>query len=128
MDSECSDEIDSDEGEILDKPKKVDDKIRIPPIVVYSHVHDHMKTLNDIKESDVEIKANNRIIVYTKTEDDYQTFIEKIKAAKVKYHTYSFPNKTLIKSVLKGVPANVKPEEIMHDLKNKYNLKMIEVK
>ena len=113
-------------------PNATTGKVKIPPIVVYSHVQNHMKTLDLIKASmkaDFDIKAkNNRIIVYTKNKEDYHTFIEKIKTSNVDYHTYTLPDKKVVKSILKGVPVNVTTKEIYDDLKVKNNLNVLDVK
>lgn len=67
-----------------------------------------MKTLDEIKKlmkEDFEIRSkSNRIIVYTKSEQDYNVFTEKIKESGVDYHTYTILSKKPVKSVLKGIP------------------------
>ena len=107
-------------------------KVKIPPIVVYSYVNTHMKTLNDIKkllkEDFILSIKKNRIIIHTKNESDYKTFISKIKESGTEYHTYTFPEQKPLKSVLKGLAPNFTTEEIMSDLKERKKVKVTSVK
>ena len=52
-------------------------KKKIPPLVIYTYIQEHVNTLKemekDLKE-EIDVKCkNNRIIMYTKNEEDYKT-------------------------------------------------------
>lgn len=107
-------------------------KPKIPPLVIYTHIEDHVKTLKDIQKELKEPLSisckQNRMIIYPKNEEDYVTLSEKIKAAKVHFHTYSLEKEKPVVSILKGLPPNIKPFEIKEELENSHKLKVSDVK
>lgn len=106
-------------------------KTKIPPLVIYNNIENHVKTLNEMKKDltdEISLKCkSNRIIIYTKNIQDYNKMREKIAAAQVQYHTYSLDSEKPITTILKGLPNNITIEEILQDLAEK-NLQVIEVK
>ena len=95
-------------------------KERIPPVVVYSYLPNHTNTLRKLNEklqAPVEVKTKqNRLLLYTKTENDYEMILGEIQKAKLEYHTYPLPNKHQPKITLKGIPPNVPVDEIKEEL------------
>lgn len=93
---------------------------RIPPIVVYSYLTNHtqtLKQLNDKLTTPVEVKTKpNRLLLYTKTEKDYELLLRELQTAHLEYHTYPLPNKRQPKITLKGIPPNVPVDEIRDEL------------
>lgn len=118
--------------ETTERPdKKLVRKCRIPPIVIYTHLKDHVKTMKELREEledDIELKSKpDRIIMYTKNEKDYATVLNRVKAAQIKSHTYTLENKKLVTSIIKGLPVNIAEDDIKLELGEK-NLKVIDVK
>jgi hypothetical protein len=61
----------------------------------------------------VEVKTkSNRLLLYTKSTQDYNTALSEIQAAKLEYHTYPLPDTCKTRLVLKGIPPNVPEEDI----------------
>lgn len=106
-------------------------KQKIPPIVVYSYVQNHTKTLKAIRTSlkeDFHIRTKkDRIIIYTNNLDDYKKMLEEIEKSKAGFHTYTLPSEKVVKLVIKGLPPNINSEEIHEELKLK-NLEVDKVK
>ena len=93
---------------------------RIPPIVIYSYLTNHSPTLKQVNEKlstpvDVKSKAN-RLLLYTKSTQDYNILLTEIRTAKLAYHTYPLPETTQPRLVLKGIPPNVPEEDIREEL------------
>jgi hypothetical protein len=93
---------------------------RIPPIVVYSYFTNHTQTiqaLNAKRKCPVEIKTKqNRLMIYTKRESDYEILLREIQQAKMEYHTYPLAHLRQPRVALKGLPPTVTTEEIANDL------------
>jgi hypothetical protein len=91
-------------------------KERIPPIVLYSYLNNHsqtLKTLNDKLSKQIDIKTKtNRLLLLTKTVQDYEILLREIKTANLAYHTYPLPNAHQPRVALKGIPPNVTIDEI----------------
>lgn len=51
--------------------------------------------------------------------DDYIKLENEINKSKREYHTYTLPTEKIVKMVVKGLPKNIKIEEIKADLINK---------
>ena len=127
--------LDNDEEPNIERPKSanqtLDKKRKVPPIVVHSHVSNHTQAFNEIRKSvkdEYSIKAkSNRMIISTQNEHDYKVFIDKVKEAGIEYHTYTFPDRKPINSILRGLPANITTAEIQDALTVK-NMKSITVK
>ena len=121
------DEVDEDE-----KVKIPSKKEKIPPLVIYSHIDDHTKTLNEIqKDLKEKLTINckrNRMIIYAGSIEDYRVMRQKIEAAKLSYHTYSLDADKPVVSILKGLPDNVTTLEIKDELEKDYKLPVMEVK
>jgi hypothetical protein len=65
----------------------------------------------------VEVKTkSNRLLVYTKSTQDYNTVLAEIQSAKLDCHTYPLPDTFQTRLVLKGIPPNVPEEEIREAL------------
>jgi hypothetical protein len=96
---------------------------KTPPIVLYSFLNNHSQTIKSLNEkltSPVEIKTKeNRILLYTRTETDYEILLRDIKQANVAYHTYPLPQTKQPRLVLKGLPPNIDTAEIKEDLQAK---------
>lgn len=107
-------------------------KFKIPPLVIYTHIEDHVKSLQQmLKESNEKFSMvckQNRLIIYTKNEHDYAVMRKKIEAAQVSFHTYFLDSEKPIVSILKGLPSNITPLEIKEELENEHELKVLEVK
>lgn len=107
-------------------------KPKIPPIVIYTHIKDHMKTLQEMqKDLSEKISINckrDRMIIYTKNENDYTILREKITAAQVSYHTYTLDKDKPVVSILKGLPGNISALEIKDEIEREHSLKVTEVK
>jgi hypothetical protein len=72
---------------------------RIPPIVIYSFLNNHSSTLKEVNEKlttpvDVKSKAN-RLLLYSKSSQDYNILLTEIQTAKLAYHTYPLSEATL---------------------------------
>jgi hypothetical protein len=97
-------------------PQPSDRQPRIPPIVIYSFLTNHSSTLQKVNNklsAPVEVKTKlNRLLLYTKTTQDYSTVLSEIQAAKLEYHTYPLPDTLHTRLVLKGIPPNVPEEDI----------------
>jgi hypothetical protein len=100
-------------------------KERVPPTVIYSYLNNHTQTLKALNEklsSPVAIKTKlNRLLLYTKTEADYEVLLREIQQAKLAYHTYPLPHTRQPRVTLKRLPPNVTTEEITAEL-NHHNL------
>jgi hypothetical protein len=105
-------EPDSDSTEPI--PPISSRKERVPPIVIYSYLNNHtqtLKTLNEKLSSPVEIKTKqNRLLLFTKNEIDYEVLLREIQQAKLAYHTYPLPHARQPRVTLKGLPPNVTTE------------------
>ena len=77
---------------------------KISPLVIYTHIKDHQKTLQemqkDLTEKLIISCKRDRMVIYTKYESDYKKMREKIKAANVPYHTCSLGSEKPIVSIL----------------------------
>jgi hypothetical protein len=97
-------------------PQPSDRQPRIPPIVIYSFLTNHSSTLQKVNNklsAPVEVKTkSNRLLLYTKSTQDYNTALSEIQAAKLEYHTYPLPDTLQTRLVLKGIPPNVPEEDI----------------
>lgn len=130
-------EIGSDEETEQSKPQNRDKKAaatkkdKIPPIVVYSYLKEHMATMKQFKSQlsgEISVKMRgSRMIIYTENVSDYQKVLQKVKESKIDFHTYTLENKKQVTSILKGLPTNISPEEIKEELAE-FNLNVIDVK
>jgi len=59
---------------------------------------------------------SNRMLLYTKSTQDYNILLSEIRIAKLAYHTYPLPENTQLRLVLKGIPPNVPEEDISAEL------------
>jgi hypothetical protein len=95
---------------------------RIPPIVIYSYLNNHSATLkqvNDKLSTPVDVKSKtDRLLLYTKSSQDYtcNILLTEILTAKLAYHTYTLPENTQPRLVIKGIPPNVQEEDIREEL------------
>jgi hypothetical protein len=65
----------------------------------------------------IEIKAKqNKLVLYAKTESDYELPLREIQQAKIAYHTYQLPQLKQPRVTLKGLPPNIPTEEITAEL------------
>ena len=98
-------------------------KLKIPPIVVYSHIKNHTETLKNIQgliKNQLSVKCkNNRVIFFTQTVEDYEKIKSEIAKSETEYHTYSLSSDKETRMVLKGIASNVTDQEILEDLQNK---------
>jgi hypothetical protein len=69
----------------------------------------------------------NRLLLYTKTESDYEILLGEIQKAKLEYHTYPLPNKHQPKITLKGIPPNVSVDEMKEELTQR-NVQVITIR
>jgi hypothetical protein len=80
---------DSDTESAVSTPPSPSRKERIPPIVLYRYLNSHsqtLKALNDKLSSAVDVKTKtNRLLLYTKTEVDYEILLREIKQAQLAY-------------------------------------------
>lgn len=95
-------------------------KYKPPPIVVYSYIQDHMKSLNTIKEQltdEISIKyRGNRIIIHTFNRPDYDKVKQIMHESKLDFHTYTPKEDRDHKLVLKNLPPTISPEEVKNSL------------
>lgn len=107
-------------------------KNKIPPLVIYTFIANHVKTIRDMEKDLMDklslVCKRDRVIIYCKNEQDYRVMREKIAAAQVEHHTYSLNSEKPVISILKGLPPNVTELEIKEELEQEHNLKVIEVK
>jgi hypothetical protein len=101
-------------------PQPSDRQPRIPSIVIYSFLTNHSSTLQKVNNklsAPVEVKTkSNRLLLYTKSTQDYYIILSEIQAAKLEYHTYPLPDTRQTRLVLKGIPPNVPKEDIREAL------------
>ena len=93
---------------------------RIPPIVICSYLNNHSSTLKQVNEKltfPVEVKSKpDRLLLYTKSSQDYNILLTEIRTAKLAYHTYPLPEAVQSRLVLKGIPPNVQEEDVREEL------------
>jgi hypothetical protein len=108
-------------------PPRPSRKERIPPIVIYSYLSNHtqsLKSLNEKLSHSIDIKTKqNRLLLFTKTEPDYEVLLREIQQAKLAYYSYPLPQTRQPRVTLKGLPPNVTTEEITTDL-NQHKLQV----
>jgi hypothetical protein len=101
-------ESESDPEENGAPPPSQPQTTRIPPIFVYSYLNNHSSTLSKVNEkltAPVEIKSKmNRLLLYTKSSQDYNIMLTEIRKANLAYHTYPLPEAIQPRLVLKGLP------------------------
>jgi hypothetical protein len=104
------------------QPQPNEHQARIPPIVIYSYLNNHSTTrkqVNNKLSKPVDVKSkSNRLLLYTKSSQDYNLLLTEIRTAKLAYHTYPLPENTQPRLVLKGIPPNVPEEDISNELNN----------
>ena len=87
---------------------------------VYSFLNNHSSTLQKVNSklsAPVEVKTkSNRLVLYTKSIQDYKTVLSEIQTANLEYHTYPLPDTLQTRLVLKGIPPNVPAEDIREAL------------
>lgn len=107
-------------------------KVKILPLVIYTHIKDHVKTLQgmqkELKEKLTVVCKKDRMIIYTKSEHDYTVMRKKLEAAQMSFHTYSMGSEKPVVSILKGLPSNISTLEIKEELVNDCKLNDLEVK
>ena len=112
----------SEQDEPVFNQQTTDKPPRIPPIVLYSFLTNHSDTLRKVNSklsSPVEVKTkNNRLLLFTKSAQDYNIVLSEIQTAKLEYHTYPLPDSTPIRLVPKGLPPNIPTEEIQTTLES----------
>jgi hypothetical protein len=114
--SESESDIEEDRAKLQPKEHQA----RIPPIVIYSYLNNHSTTMKQVNQklsnpADVKSKSN-RLLLYTKSSQDYNILLTEIRTAKLAYHTYPLPENTQLRLVLKGIPPNVPEEDINEEL------------
>lgn len=128
---DSGDDISSDEGNTTEDNTKGGKKSKIPPLVIYTQIKDHVKTLKEMTNGLIEnlnIKSKrNRLLLYTYTLEDYNQVKEILIATNTQFHTYTVQDRSQITSILKGLPANITPEDIKEDLVEQ-NMTVVEVK
>ena len=96
---------------------------KVPPIVIYSFLKEHRKTIIELQtklKEQMELKVKrNRIVFYTKTIDDYNVLKAEITKSNLEYHTYTLPAEKQLKLLIKGLPPNITENEIIEELKSK---------
>jgi len=89
-------ESDTEEDGTLPHPKE--QHTRTSPIVIYSYLDNHSATLKQVNEklsNPVEVKSkSNRLLLYTKSTQDYNILLSEIRITKLAYHTYPLPENT----------------------------------
>lgn len=102
--------------------KNIKENNKIPPIVIYSYLENHTKTLDVLKkqlEENSDIKyLGNRLIAYTKSMKDFELLKGKLDESKLEYHTYSTKDSIHHRMVLKGLPPNILADELKTSLLN----------
>jgi hypothetical protein len=113
-------ESESDIQEDGAQPQPPAHQARIPPIVIYSYLNNHSATLkqvNDKLSTPVDVKSKTeRLLLYTKSSQDYNILLTEIRTANLAYHTYPLPENTQPPLVIKGIPPNVPDEDIREEL------------
>jgi hypothetical protein len=103
---------------------------RIPLIVIYSYLNNHsttLKQMNDKLSKPVDVKSkSNRLLLYTKSSQDYNLLVTEIRTPKLAYHTYSLPENTQPRLVLNGIALNIPKENIINELNN-HNIQPVRV-
>lgn len=120
LESSISDDDDKNSETCKKEDTGSDKKVRMPTIVVYTYIKDHLATLNELSKDlekgiSVSVKRN-RIVMYTKTSNDYNTLLAKIKAAQIQFHTYTIQDQKPLMSILKGLAPNITEDEVKSDL------------
>ena len=83
--------------------------------------------MNDKLSTPVDVKSKtNRLLLYTKSSQDYNILLTEIRTAKLAYHTYPLPETTQPRLVLKGIPPNVPEEDISEELAT-HNIQTVHV-
>lgn len=112
------------------KSEEVTKSVRIPPIVVYSYIKNHSETLKALRakcKKDFSVKfRGNRLLFLPATKDDYNVILNEVRGAKLECHTYTSKDDAYKTVVLRNIPPNITPTEIIEDLKEK-NLNAIKV-
>jgi len=102
--SESESDIEEDGTQLQPKEHQA----RIPPIVIYSYLNNHSATLKQVDDklsTPVDVKSKtNRLLLYTKSSQDYNILLTEIRTAKLAYHTYPLPKTMQPRMVLKGIP------------------------
>jgi hypothetical protein len=113
-------ESESDIEEEGTQPEPPAHQARVPPIVIYSYLNNHsatMKQVNDKLSTPVDVKSKtDRLLLYTKSFQDYNILLTEIRTANLAYHTYPLPGNTQPRLVIKGIPPNVPEEDIREEL------------
>lgn len=108
-----------------------EEKVEVPPLVIYSNIENHRQTMKNLSEDlqeDFSFKCNrNSIVIYTKNMNDYKKISEKITAAHVPYYTHTPISEKSVISSLRGLASNITEEDVKTDLTEK-NVKIVEMK
>lgn len=91
---------------------------KIPPIVFYK-IDAWTKISRDFKNKKYNyFKAKNAkdIKIFPCTSDDWRNITSYLDSLEYNYHTYELPNDKLLHVVLRNIPIEINPEEIMEDL------------
>jgi hypothetical protein len=87
---------DTETEELNCHPQPSNCQPRILPIIIYSFLTNHSSTLQKVNNkfsAPVEVKTkSNRLLLYTKSTQDYNTVLSEIQATKLEYHTYPHPD------------------------------------
>lgn len=105
-------------------------RIKVPPIIVYSYIQNHVSTIKSIQTNlneELELKfKGNRIIILTKNILDFNHVRKELDESNIQYSTKTPPNERELKLIIRNLPPNLSTQEIMDDLKSK-NLPVIKV-
>ena len=107
-------------------------KQKIPPIVIYEYLTNHtmsISSINDKLKQSLQVKyKQNRLILYTKSIDDYNIVFDEVQKSQIQFHRYPLPDKLQPRLVLKNISPTVTIDEIKHDVETHDNIKVVSVK
>lgn len=130
--SDSDDEDEIEEVEVTDSniPEETIKTSKPPPIVLYSFLNEHSRSINNIKKeltANITIKnLGNRLLLHTENKHDYNKIKEIISKANMEFHTYTPKEEQEIKLVIKNLPPNITCDEIKEDLIQK-NVPVIKI-
>ncbi|GLV46068.1 hypothetical protein CBL_05154 [Carabus blaptoides fortunei] len=107
------------ESTIVDQNPTSKKASKIPPIILRTKVN-MLQILSELKNKGVTIKdAVNRtdcIKIHVESPKDFRQTTNHFDTNKIPYHTYHLAEEKLLKVVIRGIPEDINPKEVLEEL------------